>query len=282
MNTNAHRALRISLVISIVLSGLLFAVQSFAAQTHTVRRGETLYIIAKKYHTSVSALQKLNHLKSVNTIEVGQVLKLSTDAPSISTRPETYGISKEDKLEILSSDGKVITTMQKGNKFIVLGREGDKFNVSLTGGRTGWVRADAVTLKEGEVKPLPTSSQRSWRNDLVQTAYAFRGARYRRGGMSASGFDCSGFVKYIYATKGIKLPHDSRALYKYGKPVAKSDLQPGDILFFAGTYRHGISHVGLYMGEGKFIHASTSRGGVRVDYLEAEYYRRHYAGAKRI
>jgi len=117
--------------------------------------------------------------------------------------------------------------------------------------------------------------------NLVRTAYAFRGARYRTGGVSAGGFDCSGFVKYLYAKQGVDLPHSSRAQYNYGKHVAKTDLKPGDLLFFSGTYRHGISHVGIYIGDGKFIHASTHSTGVRVDELNSAYYRRRYTGARR-
>ena len=264
---------------------LLFAVQSFAAQTYVIRRGETLQQIATKFHTTISALQKVNYLKSPNAIRTGRVLIIPSVVPSVvptvaPNESTTYGRSKHQALKV-ESDGKVIMTLPKDTKFLVLAREGDKFNIKLPGGKTGWVKADEITLEETR-KPLPISDSWSLKSDIVRLAYSYRGARYRHGGTSSSGFDCSGFVKFLYATKGIKLPHDSRALYKCGKPVAKSDLQPGDLVFFAGTYRRGISHVGLYVGEGKFIHASTHRSGVRLDYLNAPYYKRHYAAAKRI
>ena len=279
MRTNAHLTPRISLAAIAML--FLFAGQSFAAQTYKVHRGDTLYLIAKRFGASVTTLQKANHLRSPHRIRTGRILTIPSKAPAPPPRPVVYGRATLDSLEV-TSDGKVIAALAKGTRFKVLGREGGRFNIKLQDGRTGWIQTEAVALEEGG-QPLPPGDL-SWsrRNEIVRTALAFRGWRYRRGGASRRGFDCSGFVKFVYATKGVSLPHDSRALFKCGKPVAKSDLQPGDILFFANTYRRGISHVGLYIGEGKFIHASTRRRGVRVDHLNASYYRRHYVGAKRI
>ena len=163
---------------------------------------------------------------------------------------------------------------------MVLERNADSLNVRLNDGRTGTVSASAVALEETR-KPLPVSDSWSMRGDIVRTACAYRGASYRSGGTSAGGFDCSGFIKFLYSKEGVNLPHSSRAQYNCGTPVSRDALRPGDIVFFGGTYRHGISHVGLYMENGKFIHASTYRGGVRVDDLDAPYYRSRYVGARR-
>ncbi|MCX6376583.1 MAG: NlpC/P60 family protein [Armatimonadetes bacterium] len=277
MARNASRALRISLAAAAVL--LLFAETGFAARTYAVRGGDTLYSIAGKYGVSVAALKSANHLSST-ALKTGRTLTVPSKQVTPPADPVVYGISTENDLLVESAEG-VVASLAKDARFTVLAREGDRFNVKLETGRTGWVRADAVTLEDTR-KPLPLSDTWGIKHGLVQTALAYRGARYVRGGTSARGFDCSGFVKFLYARMGIKLPHDTRALYKFGRPVAKADLAPGDILFFVNTYRRGLSHVGLYVGEGKFIHASTHRTGVRVDYLNADYYRRHYIGAKRI
>lgn len=279
METNAYRTPRIGLAAVAVL--LLFAGECFAAQTYKVRRGDTLHLIAKRFGTTITALQKANRLRSPNLIRAGRILTIPSKVSVPASRPVTYGHATTDRLEV-TSDGKRIATVAKGERFVVLGRDGQKFNIKLADGRTGWVQADAATLEDsGQALPAGDSSW-SRRHDLVRTALAYRGSRYRHGGSSGRGFDCSGFVKFVYGTKGIKLPHDSRALFKHGKLVAESDLQPGDVLFFANTYRRGISHVGIYIGNGKFIHASTHRRGVRVDNLNTDYYRRHYAGARRI
>jgi len=258
---------------------LLFAEVACAARTYSVRSGDTVYTIAKKFGVSVASLRGANKLTSVS-LKTGRSLVIPSKAPAPAADPVVYGIANENELLVRSGDG-LVASLGKGSKFVVLAREGDRFNVRLDGGKTGWVSAENVTLKDTR-KPTPMSDTYGMKGRLVQTALAYRGSRYRRGGTSASGFDCSGFVKFLYAKMGIKLPHDTRALYKHGTAVAKSDLRPGDILFFVNTYRRGLSHVGLYIGEGKFIHASTRRTGVRTDYLNADYYRRHYIGAKRI
>lgn len=116
---------------------------------------------------------------------------------------------------------------------------------------------------------------------LVNTALGFKGARYRYGGMSSRGFDCSGLVARVLRAHGIRAPHNSAALYKLGKPVARSHLAAGDLVFFR-TRGRGISHVGIYIGGGKFVHASTGRRRVCTDTLRTGYYAQRYVGARRL
>jgi cell wall-associated NlpC family hydrolase len=119
--------------------------------------------------------------------------------------------------------------------------------------------------------------------NVVQAAYAFRGTRYIMGGTSRSGFDCSGFVRYILsATDGVSLPRTATEQYVHGTPISSNQLQPGDLVFFKNTYKHGISHVGIYAGGGQFIHAANAHKGVRMDSLNSRYYQSHYAGARRV
>ena len=119
--------------------------------------------------------------------------------------------------------------------------------------------------------------------NAVQAAYAFRGTRYVMGGTSRSGFDCSGFVRYILsATDGVALPRTATEQYYHGAPIPSGQLQPGDLVFFKNTYKRGISHVGIYAGGGKFIHAANAHKGVRMDNLGDSYYQTHYAGARRV
>ncbi len=119
--------------------------------------------------------------------------------------------------------------------------------------------------------------------NVIQAASAFRGTRYVMGGTSRSGFDCSGFVRYILsASGGVELPRTATEQYYNGAPISRAQLQPGDLVFFQGTYKRGISHVGIYAGEGKFIHAANAHKGVRTDSLGDSYYMSHYAGARRV
>jgi cell wall-associated NlpC family hydrolase len=86
---------------------------------------------------------------------------------------------------------------------------------------------------------------------------------------------------YVFGAHGITLPHNSRSMYSHGTSVAKKDLRPGDLVFFYGSNKNVINHVGIYIGNGQFIHASSSKG-ITITGLESSYYVNHYYGAKRI
>ena len=128
-----------------------------------------------------------------------------------------------------------------------------------------------------------TQMQAIHSGNVVQAAYALRGTRYVMGGTSRSGFDCSGFTRYILGTTGgVELPRTATEQFYHGTAVPLDQLQPGDLVFFKNTYKRGISHVGLYAGQGKFIHAANAHKGVRMDNLNDRYYMSHYAGARRV
>jgi cell wall-associated NlpC family hydrolase len=118
-------------------------------------------------------------------------------------------------------------------------------------------------------------------DDLIREALRNRGKPYVWGGASRGGFDCSGFVVYLFKTmRGKTLPHSAAAQSRLGTPVRREELQPGDLVFFS-TYRRGVSHVGIYIGENKFIHAANTRRDVRIDSI-AGYYANRLKGARRI
>jgi hypothetical protein len=109
----------------------------------------------------------------------------------------------------------------------------------------------------------------------------FYGTPYRFGGNSSHALDCSGFVQKVFRANGIELPRDSRAQAKYGYKVSLSELKPGDLLFFK-TYRRDVSHVGIYIGDGKMVHAATRGGRVMVSSINEPYYRQRFLFAKRV
>jgi cell wall-associated NlpC family hydrolase len=119
------------------------------------------------------------------------------------------------------------------------------------------------------------------RPGVVATALGLQGVPYRLGGDDPSGFDCSGLVQYVFAQNGRRVARVVAEQYGEGRPVTRREVQPGDLVFFATSGRR-VSHVGIAIGGGQFVHAPSSRGVVRVESLDAAYWSRHYAGARRV
>lgn len=119
-------------------------------------------------------------------------------------------------------------------------------------------------------------------NKVVRDALAMQGTRYVWGGASRSGTDCSGLIMQVYGRNGVRLPRTSREMSRVGQKVDKSGLKKGDLVFFGGRANSGVGHVGMYIGDGKFVHASSGKGRVTVSNLSDNYYAKRYRGAKRV
>lgn len=132
----------------------------------------------------------------------------------------------------------------------------------------------AVALKEEK-------GEQYVRDEIARTARSFIGVPYLWGGDSADeGFDCSGFTMAVYQYNGLMLPHSSREQSEVGTPVSKSDLETGDLVFFNTNNSGKVSHVGVYIGNGRFIHAPGRGKKIGIDSIDGNYYSRHYAGGR--
>jgi cell wall-associated NlpC family hydrolase len=148
----------------------------------------------------------------------------------------------------------------------------------------------AQSLTESEPQPLPKSFTSTVSTavvdkteTLINNAMQLIGVRYRWGGNTPqSGLDCSGFVRYVFNdTFGFLLPRKSAQMSKVGLQIRKDELQPGDLVFF-NTMRHAFSHVGIYLGDNKFIHAPSKGKSIRVDDMTKVYWEKRYNGARRL
>ncbi|MGB9866885.1 MAG: NlpC/P60 family protein [Bacillota bacterium] len=115
---------------------------------------------------------------------------------------------------------------------------------------------------------------------IVTTAKSLLGVKYSWGGHTPKGFDCSGFAYYVVNAAGVPFPRDIQSQFKCGIAVERRELMPGDLVFFT-TYAPGPSHVGIYLGDGEFIHASSARGQVVITPLTKQYYAKRFIGARR-
>jgi cell wall-associated NlpC family hydrolase len=144
----------------------------------------------------------------------------------------------------------------------------------------GVVGSQTYRVLMGREVPVSRDGSSIMIRRIMQTAMRYTGVSYVFGGSTPDGFDCSGFVQYVFARSGVSLPRTADQQYDVGQAVSYSRLQPGDLVFFT-TYASGASHVGIYLGNGRFISATSSRG-VVIDPLESRYWGSHYIGARRI
>ncbi len=204
-----------------------------------------------------------------------------------------------------SLSASVVTKISEGSSVTILSKSGDWYKVKTSSGKIGWAYSDYISLKKasasrstqrtvsrgGEVdrsEREESSSQKeqssSTAEKIVDYAKKYIGIKYVYGGDSPKeGFDCSGFTKYVYSNFGISLERTSVDQASQGKHVDKSDLKVGDLVFFDTNGGHNrINHVGIYIGSGKFIHASSPRYDVTITSLSDDYYARSYMTARRI
>lgn len=138
-----------------------------------------------------------------------------------------------------------------------------------------------VLPEDNAAERIRRSGQGDLRQELIATAHRFIGVPYNWGGTTVDdGFDCSGLIMVTYRLNGLKLPRVSRDQFSSGRPVEKCDLKKGDLVFFATNGGNRVSHVGIYIGNGRFIHAPRRGKSVRVTSLDNSYYQKTFVGAR--
>ena len=242
-------------------------------RVHTVAQGETLSQIADREHVSLDDLTRINEIAGSKSVRPGAVLALNDVAGSAESAPEQpYAIpaATREQLEKLEASA----AMPKDGDLAMWGAAEQHASAHLAERATHLKKGDQLRRFASGIISRTSHIAMS----LTRSAMRFIGTPYVFGGTSSSGFDCSGYTQHVFAMLGIALPRTADAQFYAGRPTV-GGLATGDLVFFQ-TYEPGPSHVGIYIGHGRFIHSSSH--GVMISPLAQNYWASRYLGAKRV
>ncbi len=293
---------------------LVLPAQVFAAKTHKVKKNETLSSVAKKYHVSINALKEANNRLSAS-VKPGDVLVIPARSASSSTKAAvsteaTYKVRKGDTIQrVAKKTGVSVAQLKRLNGLgkgrlkpgqLLALREAEEERVEtpqvaravaksalryadLLNDReyeqnlSELLEQDGVSLGVARSEDGPVDNVKM----LKVKAFGFLGTRYRFGGTSRNGLDCSAFVQKVFNEMDVNLPRTAREQFEKGELVTQGDMQKGDLVFFR-TYASFPSHVGIYLGNNRMIHASSRDRRVVISSFDTPYYRSRFIGAKRV
>lgn len=285
-----------------------------ASKAHVVRKSESLHSIARKYNVSVDEIKSVNNLTATH-VDKGMRLIIPSNTDSTHkkagsvARHDTYKAAKGDTLpRIAKKTGVKVADIRringlKGNRvkpgqilaLTSTASKSDRLTASAHSDRLQLINKDLLNEQEltdtlaeltdinvdGPVDLAKNLKASQADSSLKQSAYSFLGARYRFGGTSRSALDCSSFTQQVFREQNVKLPRTAREQFYAGNEVTRGDLKKGDLVFFQ-TYANFPSHVGIYLGNRKMIHASSREHRVVISTMDTPYYLSRYLGARRM
>lgn len=300
---------------TILLLAIMLIIPSyvFAAKTHRVKKNETFTSLAKKYHVSVDDLKAANN-KVNSSIKPGDLLVIPPRTASRSNGSEqavssaaTYKVKKGDTVarvakktgvsvaELKRINGLGKGRLKSGQVLALRDAEPEVIQTSKANSKPALRYPDLLNEKEYEhtlaelldhdtvnIAVLREPDLNSDNLKLLKSkAFGFLGTRYRFGGSTRNGLDCSAFVQKVFNEMDVNLPRTAREQFERGEAVSHGDMQKGDLIFFR-TYASFPSHVGIYLGNNRMIHASSRDRRVVISSVDTPYYRSRFIGAKRI
>lgn len=309
-------------LLAVLLAVILLGGQARADLTYTVKKGDNLYKISKKYKIGLDAISKANDLNS-NKLNPGTKLiipsakpqsedipvvdaenaasgniknapsPVSTAQPHIKAEPKKYKVKKGDSLWSIAKKHSISVAeikqlnKRRSNKLktgqvLIVGQEPVETVTNTDIQQVVTAGPDpkfAEVIRE--ISETPESQLSDTKEFLISVAQKTIGIPYKFGSNTFKATDCSGYVQMVFNLVGIDLPRSAREQFKIGQSVDKQDLSIGDLVFFQ-TYAPFPSHVGIYLGNNLFIHASSFAKKVTIESLNVPYYLKRFIGAKRL
>ena len=281
---------------AVLQAGQELTIPPVSGVRYEVQKGDTLLKIALKHEVSPQAIIEANGLETPDVLAIGQQLVIpgARPAPPPAPPPETGGLEHRvargetvaliaqkygvDPAQMVRANGLADPDMIRAGQLLVIPGVAAPPPPAMA---IEDAPVEPTSAPEAQPAEAPPAADKG--REIVAIASQFVGYPYAWGGHSPdTGFDCSGFAWYVYQRAGISIPmHDAAGQLSAGRTVARGELLPGDLVFFVNTYKAGLSHVGIYAGEGRFVHAATQGQGVRYDALDSAYYDVRYYGASR-
>ena len=269
---------------TLLLAVSLTAVTASAATKvvkHKIKSGETLYSIAHKHHSTIEEVRKMNGIKRGDTLRVGRVVKVPAN---------TYFPNKKKKVaktKKVKHKIKIVKSVKKNKILKKVLKKHAKPLASKRIKRRHTVTVDDIFFKSAQPNVMAFNGfgfgNTKKGKKIINDAKKKLGRKYVWGATGQRDtYDCSGFTSYVFKKNGINIPRTSINQSKFGKFVSRNNLKKGDLIFFDTSKRRKgyVNHVGIYMGDGKFIHASSAKKKVVVSKL-ASFYAKRYKGARR-
>jgi LysM repeat protein len=276
------------------------------SKTYKVKKGDTLWLIAKKNNINIKKLRKINHMHRRDHIHTGMVLALAKGVKlpkdkqnakdkAIAAKLRKKGVKKSEIKAVLAR----VKKSKKKNPSIAailaqIKKEKKKKRVESplrivkkkkSKKRKNSRFSSAASILNGRSSSGRSSWSGGGNSKVIRVAKRYLGRRYVWGAVGPRSFDCSGFTQYVMRkSKGVRLPRVSRKQAYYGRYVSRSHLRPGDLIFFDTSRRRRgyVNHVGIYIGNNKFIHASSGRHRVVITSLNRPFYRARFKWGRRV
>lgn len=289
---------------------------------YTIRKHDSDWKIANMFHMTPKALRVLNpkvawsHPQPGNQIRIPMKNAFIYQLARIPVIRSRYAVVIKPDTVVRSAPGsnaKRITKVDAGRQVRVIDRSDHWYMVKFEHGTEGWVRGDLLKAEQPKMvavhheyhshpsemkvayhRSAPKSGRESRHTsglvaripsaggDMLQFAESMQGTPYSYGSASRHATDCSGFILQVLKHQGVNMPRTAAEQSTRGQHVGGGELKPGDLVFFQTSRGSRISHVGMYVGKGKFIHASSGGGKVQVNSLDEKYYRQRFATARRV